>query len=97
MVKIEVKDNVIKISGHSTNEPSGKNIVCAAISMIIATSISGIDKIEPKSIDFIDNGEEMTITTIKETNTTKILLDNMLEMLQELHNQYPSEIGGTND
>lgn len=97
MVKINVKDKIIRISGHSTNEPAGKNIVCAAISMIIATSVSGIHKLEPNSIEFVDNGEEMTITTINEDNITKILLDNMLEMLQELHNQYPSEIGGTNE
>lgn len=97
MVKIEVKDKEIRISGHSTNEPAGKNIVCAAISMIIATTVSGIQKIEPESIEFIDNGEEMTITTNINTQNTKILLDNMLEMLQELHSQYPSEIGGTND
>ena len=42
MVKVEVKGNRITILGHANYDEYGKDIVCAAVSSVVTTTIEAI-------------------------------------------------------
>lgn len=96
MIKVIVnkKDNQInnfKIMGHAMFADSGKDIVCAAASSIIITTINGLLSLDNKSIKYNDE-KELELTNIKQDEITNKLLNNMLNMLIELSNDYPKNI-----
>lgn len=88
MIKVGKKDNEISITGH------GKDIVCSAVSSITCTTINALLKLNAKSIKVLDDGQEMKIKILKNDDSTEILINNMLDMLKELKEQYPENIGG---
>ena len=69
MVKISLKGIPIKeitIKGHAGYDESGKDIVCAALSSIVITSVNAIIRIDNEAIDYEDkNG----IKKIEDKNT----------------------------
>ncbi len=96
MIKVIVrkKDNQIdkiKITGHAMFDEYGKDIVCAAASSIVITSINGLLSIDNKYITYTD-GKELEVTNVKKNEITNKLLNNMLNMLIELENDYPKNI-----
>ena len=55
MIKIKVEKNnnqykSILIKGHALYEDFGKDIVCAAVSSIVTTTINAIEMIDPKAM-----------------------------------------------
>ena len=91
MIKVNYNDKIIKISGHAKFNDYGKDIVCASVSSIIYTTVNGILNINKNTIKYTDN-EDITIEVIDNDNTTRILINNMLELLKELAVQYPKNI-----
>lgn len=94
MITISKKGNVVTFKGHSGYETLGKDIVCAAVSSITCTTINALLKLNAKSIKVLDYGQEMKIKILKNDDSTEILINNMLDMLKELKEQYPENIGG---
>ena len=91
MIKIEVKNNIIKVSGHAGFNNKGNDIVCASVSSIIYTSINAILNIDNKSINYTDN-KDLVIEVLKDDDITNKLITNMLDLLKELARQYPKNI-----
>jgi uncharacterized protein YsxB (DUF464 family) len=96
MIKINVlKKNEqlskIKITGHAGYDDYGKDIVCAAVSATVITTINGILALS-KTIEYIENKDGVVIEVIKEDEITNKLLNNMLSMLSELEKDYPKNI-----
>ncbi len=91
MIKIEVKDNIINVSGHAGFNNKGNDIVCASVSSIIYTSINAILNIDNKSINYTDN-KDLVIEVLKDDDITNKLITNMLDLLKELARQYPKNI-----
>lgn len=94
MIKVHVKKNDnqidnIEITGHANYADLGKDIVCAAVSSIVITSLNGIISLDDKSIEYSGN---INIKNIKMDYITNKLLNNMLNMLIELSNDYPKNI-----
>ncbi len=94
MIKVHVKKNDnqidnIEITGHANYADLGKDIVCAAVSSIVITSLNGIISLDDKSIEYSGN---INIKNIKMDYITNTLLNNMLNMLIELSNDYPKNI-----
>lgn len=95
MIKIEViKDNdklkKITITGHAKYDKYGKDIVCAAVSSIVTTTVNAIEKLDKEAI-FYD--ESIFLIEIrKENDIVNTLLINMLDLLKELENDYPKNI-----
>ncbi len=87
MIKVLIKKNKITISGHSGYEESGKDIVCAAVSSTVITSINAILSIDNTSIKVIE-GDELSIEILKDIDVVNILLKNMINMLMELEDDY---------
>ncbi len=92
MIKVEVTKKNISIVGHANFDEYGKDIVCAAASSIVLTSIEAIASFDIKSIDVIEKQNKLEIIINKEDNITKKLIDNMLNCLNELVKKYPKNI-----
>lgn len=91
MIKIDLRKDLINISGHSGYEEIGKDIVCASVSSIVITSINAIIRIDKDAIDYNeDNG--VIIKILKHSEIVDKLLDNLIELLKELEKQYPKYI-----
>lgn len=94
MVKISLKGIPIKeitIKGHAGYDESGKDIVCAALSSIVITSINAIIRIDNEAIDYEDkNG--IKIEVLKHDNIIDSLIDNLIDLLIELKEKYPKYI-----
>ena len=92
MIKIEVKDKEIVISGHANYADYGKDIVCSSVSSIITTSINAILMFDKDSIYYEDNGKQMIIKIIKDNELTNKLILNMMNILKDLANNYQKNI-----
>lgn len=91
MIKVIYNEKVIKISGHANYDDYGKDIVCASVSSIVSCTINGILNINKNAIKFSDN-KELIIEILSNDDITNKLIKNMIDMLQELANQYPKNI-----
>ena len=95
MINISYKKDIIikeiKISGHSNFAEFGKDIVCAAVSSIVTTTINNILSLDNKAIKYEDNDGYILITN-EDNEIADKLLNNMLNMLNELAEDYPKNI-----
>ena len=96
MIKVVIKEtdkiNSVEISGHSGYDVHGKDIVCASVSSIILTVVNCIMNIDNSSIEYIDDGDMVSITKINDNKTIDTLLDTMISILKDLENQYKENI-----
>lgn len=82
----------IEIKGHTGYDLFGKDIVCAAISSIVTTTINAIIRFDKDSITYETNDALITITVLKHDNNVDTLLLNMIEELTSLSKQYKKNI-----
>lgn len=91
MIKVEIKKDLISISGHSGYEEIGKDIVCASVSSIVITSVNAMIRIDKESIDY-KNEDGVIIKVKKHSEVIDVLIENLIELLLELEQQYPKYI-----
>ncbi len=94
-VKIEIKNNSLKkiiISGHANYSDYGKDIVCASCSSILVTTVNAIVEIDESAIEYLDNGNTVTINILKDNDIVNKLLNNMLSLFKELTKDYKDYI-----
>ena len=91
MIRIKYENRIITIEGHA-NFSETNDIVCASVSSIMYTTVNAIMNFDEKAIDFEDNGKKITITVLKNDDTTTKLIDNMMLMFNSLKKDYPSNI-----
>ena len=92
MIKIEVKKKNISIVGHANYDEYGKDIVCAAVSSIVITSIEAIASFDKNAIEVTKSKDKLEIKIEKGNNITNTLIKNMLNCLTELTEKYPKNI-----
>lgn len=92
MIKVVVKENSIEVSGHAMYASHGKDIVCAAVSSIVTTSVNAILKFDDKAISYKEADGYLKIDILKDTKETELLLENMIFLLKELEKQYDKNI-----
>ena len=97
MIKVKTdKENSIykKISilGHAMYDDYGKDIVCSAASSIATTTINGILTLDEGSLSYQVNKEGLIIENISDNEITQKLLGNMVNLLKQLEEQYPTNI-----
>ena len=95
MIKVRVvkSDDTIKevsITGHACYEDFGKDIVCAAVSSIVTTTVNAILRIDEESILYDEKG--FSLKVLKTDKIVNILLINMISLLEELEQSYPDNI-----
>ena len=92
MIKVYVRKNNIVITGHAEFNDYGKDIVCASASSIVITSINACLNIDAKSLVYKNELDKLTIDIKSDNNVILKILDNMLNMLSELANDYPKNV-----
>ena len=94
-VKLEIENSnykKISILGHAMYDDYGKDIVCSAASSIATTTINGILTLDEGSLSYQVNKEGLIIENISIDDITQKLLGNMVKLLKELEDQYPTNI-----
>lgn len=91
MIVVKKNNNHISITGHALYDDYGKDIVCSAVSSIIITTVNGILKIDSNAI-VVNTKSGIEIDIQKNDIVIKSLIDNMLDLLKELSQQYPKNI-----
>ena len=93
-VRISKKDNVIQsihCKGHAMYDDYGKDIVCASFSTMIITTINALLTFDQNAISYTDNND-LKIINIKKDNITNNLLNNLVNMIYELRDNYNKNI-----
>ena len=93
-VKLTRDSNKIKrvtIKGHALYADFGKDIVCAAVSSTVITSVNEALLIDENSLSYEeDNGLDINI--LKDDEVTTKIINNMISNLLELEKAYPKNI-----
>lgn len=97
MIKVNItKDKnyykKIVISGHAKYNDYGKDIVCSAASSIATTTINGILSLNKDSLSYENSVKGLEITINSTDKTTQTLIENMINLLKELEEQYPTNV-----
>ncbi len=92
MIKVEISKKNILISGHAMFDDYGKDIVCAAVSSIVITSINGILRLDDKAISYEVLSDGVSINILKDSRETRLLILNMTSLLKELEKKYSKNI-----
>ena len=92
MIKVIVKSNNIVIKGHANYADYDKDIVCAAVSATVITSINGILNIDNNAIKYIEKDGYIEIDILKNDIIVNKLIDNMINLLKELSDKYKKNI-----
>ena len=97
MIKVSVtKKNQqiqeVSIQGHAMYDDFGKDIVCAAVSSCVITTVNGILEIDKDWILAKQDSKGVLIQVQNSSDVCKTLLANMISLLEELHDQYPKNL-----
>ena len=82
----------LSIKGHADYDTLGKDIVCAAVSSIVTTSINNIIALEEDTIKYDTKEGNVCITVLRNSDVTNKLLNVLIDMLKELATDYPQNI-----
>lgn len=91
MIKVNVSYDKIEFIGHAMYDDYGKDIVCAAVSSTVITTINGILSIDDSSLE-IKEGEKLIIKVLKHNEVIDKLINNMVNLLFELQEDYKDNI-----
>lgn len=94
-VKVEkehAKYKKVTILGHAMYDDYGKDIVCSAASSIVTTTVNGILALNKGSLSYMVSKKGVSIDIKNTDTTTQILINNMVSLLKELENNYPTNI-----
>ena len=92
MIKINVSKDEITIKGHSGYAEEGFDIVCASVSSISITTVNALLSIDEDCIEYIEKDGYLNIKIKKHNETIDKLIDNMINLLSELENNYKKYI-----
>ena len=93
-VKLVKNNNNIKnvvIKGHALYDDFGKDIVCAAVSSAVITSVNACLSIDNNSLSYSDD-DGFDIKVIKHDFVTTKIIENLVSNLYELERAYPKYI-----
>ena len=92
MIKVNIRKNHIEIKGHAMYDDYGKDIVCAAVSSIVITTINAILSFDENAINYENKEGYINIDIVNESETTKKLINNMVKLLKDLKQDYQKNI-----
>ena len=92
MIKINIKNNIITMTGHADYADYGKDIVCASASSIVTTSINLCLRFNKESLKYKEEKDKLTIEVLSNDKNISLTIKNMLMMLEELASTYKKNI-----
>ena len=97
-VKVTYREDCIcslEVTGHAGYAEHGSDIVCAAVSVLVTTTINGIERLAGftplTEVDDVEGGylyTEMPSDCLKE-QTSQLLLQNLVDGLNDVRQEYP--------
>lgn len=94
-VLISAKDNNIKkinIKGHAGYDDYGKDIVCSSVSSITITTVNAILMFDKNYVSYNEKKDNFEIVINENNDITDKLIQNMINLLIELSQDYPKNI-----
>ena len=96
MIKVKLKKSNdipvnIMITGHALYDDFGRDIVCAAVSSTVITSVNACLSIDGESLKY-DTKNGINIYDIKGEFVTLKIINNMMDNLYSLEKAYPKNI-----
>ena len=92
MIRVNIKNKQIIVAGHADFADYGKDIVCASASSIIITSINACLRFDAHSLEYKEEKDKLTIDIKSEADNIKLIIENMIYMLEELAETYNKNI-----
>ena len=94
MIKVNIYGNNDKIEliGHSLFDDYGKDIVCAGVSSVVTTTINAILTFDENYINYQNLKDKFEINIISHNEIVDNLINNMLDMLKNIEEDYPNNI-----
>ena len=92
MIKININNDEITIKGHSGYGEAGSDIVCASVSSICITTVNALLSIDEDCVKYIEEDGYLNIKINKHSEVIDKLINNMINLLKELENQYKKYI-----
>ena len=92
MIKVYREQNKIIIKGHADYDDYGKDIVCASVSSIVITTVNAVVEIDRDAVIYKEEKDILTIELLKQDEIIIKLINNMINLLKELSNNYPKNI-----
>ncbi len=97
MIKVIIKENnnlikEITVKGHANFADYGNDIVCAATSSTVITSINAMLRLDNNCLEYEESDGFVKIKILKNDKVTNTLVKNMIELLKELESKYPKNI-----
>ncbi len=84
--------DTITFLGHALYDDYGKDIVCAAASSILITTVNGIQSFDDQNLEVIEMKDKVVVKVQKQNEITKTLLENMLRLFRDLERDYPKNL-----
>ena len=94
-IKIDYDENYVskfKISGHSGYDIKGNDIVCAAVSSLVISSINLALRLNKKSVDVKQEDGLIDANILIHDKVINEVFLNMINMLEELQNDYKNNL-----
>ena len=94
-IKVNYSDSYIKgfkVTGHADYEDYGKDIVCAAVSSIVITSVNLSITLNSDIIEYKNNEGLIEVKIKSNDEVINKVFINMIEMLKELEKKYSKNI-----
>jgi len=82
----------VSVSGHANYDVYGKDIVCAAVSSIVTTTVNDILALAKDGIEYDMTDGKVEITVCNGNTIAIKLLNVMIDMLKDLRADYPQNI-----
>ena len=97
MIKVKLeqqnaKYTKITMTGHAMYDDYGKDIVCAAASSIATTTVNGILALNKESLSYEVSDKGLIIEVKTTDEIIQTLINNMVNLLKDLEEQYPENI-----
>lgn len=92
MIEINRFSNGFSATGHADFGEYGNDIVCAAVSAIIQTTIIGLINYGFKNFEYKKESGFILVNILKNTDAFDVLINTMFNGLNNIEYQYPDNI-----
>ena len=93
MIKVKVRKDVIRVSGHAGYAPLGQDIVCSAVSILVQNMVASIEELSKDKIEYdLQPGEAWVRYTEELTDVAKTLVDSFFIGICAIADDYPEYV-----
>lgn len=89
MIEVKCCDGRVTIEGHSGYAPTGEDIVCAAVSMLVQNLVCSIQELTSDKIEYEGDDGNAVIKYGNLSGGAKLLLDSFFVGIGMIESNYP--------